>query len=274
MTVTTMLWPSNGTGDGTLTGYTDVQTQRFFRQLFMSDPTVQGVIAAADNELVPSASGTSEITVGTGAAFIYGIHLYADAATVLTLPSVAADTGGIVYAAIDWVTQTGEINVIQNTSGNTAIPSLTQTALTEWQIPICSYVVNSSGTIYTNAAKTTTGVTDLRRFVGMSDLRIEYRQGGSATVWATDGSTNYRVNGSDVKVYVGSQTTGGGGNVTITFPVAFTYLPIVLATAIGSAGSIINLDTSISTSQCTINTIDADGVAVGSVQFNWMAIGV
>lgn len=274
MTVTTMLWATNGTGDGTSGGYTDVQTQRFFRQLLMSDPTAQGVIAATDNELVPSASDTSEITIGTGAALIYGLHLYSDAATVLTLPTVAADTGGIVWAGIDWTTQTGEINVTQNTAGNPAIPSLVQTNLTEWQIPICSYVVDSAGAVWTTAAKSAVGVTDLRRYVGLAGLRMEWRQGGSATVWATDGSTNYRVNGSDVKIFAGSQTTGGGGNVTITFPQTFTYLPVVMLTPIGSAGNVLNLDTSISTSQCTINSIDIDGSPVGSVQFNWLAIGV
>lgn len=176
MTVSSMLWATNGIGDGTATGYTDVQTQRFFRQLLIDDPTLQGVIGGTDNELAPSASDTSEITVGTGAALVYGLHVYSDAATVLTLPSVAADTGGIVYVEIDWVTQLAQINVNQNTSGNTAIPSLTQTALTKWQIPICSYVVDSSGDIWTDASKATAGVLDIRSFVitplaGMVKLR-------------------------------------------------------------------------------------------------------
>lgn len=272
MTVTTMLWATNGTGDGTGTGYTDVQTQRLFRQLLMSDPTVQGVIAAADNELVPSASGTSEITVGTGAAFIYGLHLYADAATVLTLPSVAADTGGIVYAAIDWVTQTGEINVNQNTSGNTAIPSLTQTALTEWQIPICSYVVNSSGTIYTNAAKTTAGVTDLRRYVGLAGLRMEYRQGGSATVWGSDGTTTYRVNGSDVLIQAGSGITNGSGTLTITYPVAYSQVPLIFLSVEGS-GTMVGATSRGASSTAVATTLD-DGSAAASAVVNWLTMGV
>lgn len=271
MTVTTILWATNGTGDGTSGGYTDVQTQRFFRQLLMSDPTVQGVIAAAENELAPSVTDTSEITVATGAALIYGLHLHSDAATVLTLPTVAGDTGGVVWAGIDWTTQTGEVNVTQNTAGNPAIPALVQTNLTEWQIPICSYVVDSAGAVWTTAAKTTAGVTDLRRFVGLAGLRMEYRQGGSATAWATAGATDYRVNGSDVKYYQGAQQTNLSGVRTITFPVAFTYTPIVRAWS----GALPTGVGSVSTTGFEVTTYDTDFTTpIASVNFSWEAIGV
>lgn len=272
MTVTTMLWATNGTGDGTSGGYTDVQSQRFFRQLLMSDPTVQGVIAAAENELAPSATAASQITVATGAALIYGLHLNSDAATVLTLPTVAGDTGGIVWAGIDWATQTGEVNVTQNTAGNPAIPALVQTNLTEWQIPICSYVVDSSGAVWTTAAKTTAGVTDLRRYVGLAGLRMEYRQGGSATVWATEGATDYRVNGSDVKFYQGVRQTNISGVRTITFPVAFTYAPIVRAWALGGLPVAVG---SVTTSSFEVTTYDTDFTTpLASVTVSWEAIGV
>jgi len=272
MTVSTMLWATSGIGDGSASGYTDVQTQRLFRQLFQNDPTVHGVIAGADNELAPSASGTAEITVATGSALIYGIHLYSNAATVLTLTTPAADTGGIVYAGITWATQVGAISVTQNTSGNTAIPSLTQTALTAWQIPICSYVIDSAGAVWTSAAKTTAGVTDLRRFIGMADLRIEYRQGGHATAWATEGATDYRVNGSDVKFYNGVRQTGIAGTRTITFPVAFTYTPIVRAWSLGGLPTAVG---SVTTTNFEVTTYDVDFTTpLASATVSWQAIGI
>ncbi len=271
MTVTTMLWATNGTGDGTSGGYTDVQTQRFFRQLLMSDPTVQGIIAAAENELAPSVTDTSEITVATGAALIYGLHLNSDAATVLTLPTVAGDTGGIVWAGIDWTTQTGEVNVTQNTAGNPAIPALVQTNLTEWQIPICSYVVDSAGAVWTTAAKTTAGVTDLRRFVGLAGLRMEYRQGGSATVWNTAGTTN-RVVTPTPHVLAGAVLTNGSGVGAVTFPSAFATAPLILASPTTANHYFIQ---NVTAADFEVETWNADGtLAAAGIVVNWWAIGI
>lgn len=272
MTVSTMLWATSGIGDGSASGYPDAQTQRLFRQLFQNDPTVHGVIAGADNELAPSVTGTAEIAVATGSALIYGVHLYSNAITTLTLTTPAADTGGIVYAGITWSTQVGAISNTQAASGTTTIPTLTQTALTAWQIPICSYVIDSAGAVWTNAAKTTAGVTDLRRFIGMADLRIEYRQGGSATVWSTEGATDYRVNGSDVKFYRGVRQTGVGGTRTITFPVAFTYAPSVHAWGQGGLPVAVG---SVTTSSFEVTTYDVDFTTpLGSTTVHWEAIGI
>lgn len=269
MTVSTMLWATSGVGDGSALGYTDVQTQRMFRQLFQNDPTVQGVIAGADKELTPSVPGTGQIAVATGSAMIYGLHLYSNATTTLTLTTPWGDTGGIVWAGIDWVSQTGEINVTQNTSGNAAIPALVQTALTEWQIPICSYVIDSAGGVWTNAAKTTAGVTDLRRFIGMADLRIDYRQGGDDTNWNVSGSDNYQPSTS--MMVTGSATTSIGGTVTVAFPTAFGGVPIILATS--RPVSLVAL-TNLTVNDFDIETYEVDGTTpVGGITVFWQAIG-
>lgn len=166
-TVTTMLWATNGTGDGVATGYTDVQTQRLFRSLLSSLPAGQGVIRGDGNELAVSNPSGSTIRVDTGAALVYGLFFYHDGSvTDLTPTTPAADTAGLVYAEIDWATQTGSININQATSGDTTVPSLTQTALTTWQIPLASYIIDSSGNIWTDTNKNIAGLTDLRQFIG------------------------------------------------------------------------------------------------------------
>lgn len=59
------------------------------------------------------------------------------------------------------------------------------------------------------------------KFVG---IRMR-RQGGSATVWDTSGTTNYdAVNAS---MQAGSIEVASGVSVTVTFPTAFVYDPVV-----------------------------------------------
>ena len=49
-------WTTDGTGDGTNTGYTQAETAQFHRYLFTQDPTTECVVPGALNELVPAGS--------------------------------------------------------------------------------------------------------------------------------------------------------------------------------------------------------------------------
>lgn len=53
-----------------------------------------------------------------------------------------------------------------------------------------------------------------------------YRQGGSATDWSINGTTNYGA--TLTRQQVGAVACGNGGSVVVTFPVAFQYAPIVV----------------------------------------------
>ena len=177
MTISTMFWTSNGTGDGPLAGHGTEISRRMFRHLHISDPTVQGVINTNENnQLAMSHSTASEIDVATGSAFVYGAHVNSDAVETLTLAGVAADTAGIVVVGIDWTggitgtAQTGFIRAVQQTSGNTTFPSPTQTDLTSWEIEIGRYIVDSSGNVWTGTGKGTAGVLDTRRWIGKKNI--------------------------------------------------------------------------------------------------------
>ena len=54
------------------------------------------------------------------------------------------------------------------------------------------------------------------------------RQGGSATIWEAVGTTTYDTSAVNAKIQCGTRAVGAT-QVDVTFPVAFTYAPIVLA---------------------------------------------
>jgi hypothetical protein len=103
---------------------------------------------------------------------------------------------------------------------------------------------------------------------------IYRRQGGSSTVWATGGTTTYTPTAP--KIQAGSAVGSYGGSATvevnITFPVAFSYAPIVLA--FGSPDAAIPLR-----DQCYAVTASGFTYKVvytatsGNYGFYWMAIG-
>lgn len=263
MAITTMLWATDGTGDGTANGYTDAQVQRLFRGLHLNDPEIQGVLAGQDNELAVTTPGANQISVATGQALIYGLHLYNDAPVALAPSSPAATTGGIVYAAVDWSTKTGAINFRQNTSGNTDIPALTQNAGTAWEIPLASYQITSGGAIT---------LTDLRRFTGGA-LAIN-RQGGSATDWSWVGSDNYLA--QPAKMQAGAGNCNSSGIATIAYPEAFSSAPLVFVmpdSAVEGGPILIARAHSITSSQFEVQVVNGSLSNPGAVSFAWLAIG-
>lgn len=282
MTVTTILWATNGVGDAPLApaGYTDRETQALFEQITMVDNTVQGVVRLAGNELEATSPGVYTIDVDTGYAIIRGVHLTNDAVESLSLPAVAADTAGLVYAEIDYAAQVGAISFTQQVSGNTTVPSLVQTGPTAgvWQIPIGSYVVDAGGDVWTDTTKTVAGVKDLRWFVG-NHMDIEFRQGNSSTDWSNPGVANYRPAKFFVQVGAIEVTlsTANKGTATITFPRSFKTGtgPLVLLTANenGLDGIVANVVT-LSWDTVEVAVYDPGGNGPGlDLDVYWMAIG-
>jgi hypothetical protein len=167
-----MPWTSSGDGDGPVAGHGVELARRFFRHMWLSDPTVQCVVVGALNELAASHDTASEIDVATGAALVYGTFLWNDAAVTLTLAGVGADTAGIVVAGMDWTggvtgtAQTGYIRAVQAAGGSTTFPTPDQSDLTNWEVEIARYIVDSSGDVFTDVGKGTPGPRDTRIFVG------------------------------------------------------------------------------------------------------------
>lgn len=108
---------------------------------------------------------------------------------------------------------------------------------------------------------------------------ITGRQGGSATDWNTQGTTNYAT--TLPKIYVGTTrltvTSGSTSAVAVTFPSAYTNKPIALATgmliASGSTGGPISVHTQPSASGLSLYVTIVPGTPTFTVDVAWMAIG-
>ncbi|MCA9972458.1 MAG: hypothetical protein KC425_19690 [Anaerolineales bacterium] len=257
-------WYTDGftgaTGDGAAP-----YTQEEFRA-YNAARLGEGVIAGAGNGLAVSGSA-SPLSVATGRAQVAGFHYWNDSAKSLAVTTpVVGTTGGRVILRANWTAATVRLFVLLNTDGNAGIPALTQNAGVTYEISLASFTITTGGVIT---------LTDTRTFV---PDRLS-RQGNSATSWTTPGTTNYETAIQRRQAgTVNCSVSSGSGNVSVTFPAAFTYNPLVLITLVGSAGArLFAYLTAVSTTGFTayINADDGASTWDGSdYQINWLAIGV
>lgn len=127
--------------------------------------------------------------------------------------------------------------------------------------------------------KRITVVNFLANVLAVAQSYIYRRQGGSSTIWNTAGSTNYTPTAGTSKIQVGANeittNSGGQGSVTVTFPVAFTYSPLVLVTMqkIGLTDNN-NYSVWVKTISNSAVAIQIFGIgAIETYQVNWIAIG-
>jgi len=111
----------------------------------------------------------------------------------------------------------------------------------------------------------------------VTDANLQYgkvsnRQGGSATDWDVNGTSNYVP--SAVKIQVGTIMVGSGTNSTaVTFPVAFSAYPAIFLTSqYGTGASKLFTTTGTGNSGFTIQTFDGSNVTA-NVSVRWLAIG-
>lgn len=150
MAQVSLLWGTNGTGDGN--PYTDTQLFTLFRLLFAHSANLGGVMADTQNEL--AVSGTSSpVAVATGGAIVYGIPYYNTASENVTIPTPAALTriDRIVLRA-DWAAKTVRITRIAGSEGGSA-PSMTQSAGATWDIPLATVSITTGGVITVTDAR-------------------------------------------------------------------------------------------------------------------------
>lgn len=163
-----MLWETGTTGDGSAAGYTQDQSTGLFHHTLVNNLTDEGILKNCLNALAATANNdpaSPTVTIDTGAAWIYGFHYWLDAANdlALTLPVVALTGFRIVLRASYAPTRTVRLAVVMNTDGVSAIPAVTQTAGTTWEISLYTGVVDTGGDIWKDAAKTYgAGVMDTR----------------------------------------------------------------------------------------------------------------
>lgn len=295
-------WTANGTGDGTSGGYTALEWGEIWRRLFSNGREANGGVAKGHgNELAVSGTA-SPVAVATGAAQVYGKHYYNDASLNLTVTTpVVGTTGGHIILRLDWAAQTVRAVAVRNTDGVNSTPALTQSTSTQWEIRLATFTITTGGVItltdareflrtsiqivQANLANLCVGTAQVidaaittakhaldsvdDTIVGNRVPALTRRQGGDASNWSTNGTTTYTP--TAVRKQVGVVATGGGGTVTVTFPVAFSQPPVVVATAQAGSAVILNIDTVTATTVTFATRNTAGSGVIATVM--WEATG-
>lgn len=148
MAESSRFWTTNATGDGPVGGYTQQQFYDFMRKVFITDQEqTRGVVLGEQGAL--ACTGTaSPIAVAAGSAIVYGFF-YENTASVnltVTTPTVGT-TGGRVILRAGWTAQTVRLVAVRNTDGQIAIPALTQSAGSTWEISLATFTITTGGVI-------------------------------------------------------------------------------------------------------------------------------
>lgn len=141
-----------------------------------------GVIDNYLNELVPATSA-GNVTIGTGAALVFGRALINDALVSFTPAAPAVSTrNDRIVARADWTTQTARITKVTGAEGG-GVPSLVQTEDTTWDVPLCHYAITTGGVIT---------LVDDREFTDNTvTFPITVPEGGTGLVTALDNGIVY-----------------------------------------------------------------------------------
>lgn len=130
-------------------------------------------------------------------------------------------------------------------------------------------IYSKAGGIYARSSNSVVGPFGA---AAASGLLVTKRQGGSATVWATAGTTTYTP--TTQAIQVGSVAAiANGGNAAVTFPTAFTYAPIVLVTGHDATVNGNSCTTNVVSVSTTGFTVYVTNPAGGTFAVYWMAIG-
>ena len=105
-------------------------------------------------------------------------------------------------------------------------------------------------------------------------LPILSRQGGNATNWQTNGTTNYDTRGLGAFMQVGSLLVNAGA-VNVTFPIPFSQVPIIVASVSSAVSAntfaIVNNQTG---TGFTVRCVNDGGGLATTEAANWIAIGI
>jgi hypothetical protein len=269
MTEKSYYWDGTVTGDATYSPYSEDEHSDNWRKLFQIDRTIQSVLAGYESELEVTNPSGQTIRVAKGAALVDGKFYETDA----TVDFAGATPGGgndnyyRVVLRKSWAAQTVRLALLSNLAG-ADYPAVTQTDGTTWEVSVARVLINDAGTV---------AIIDDRVYSKSPLARpIDRRQGGSTTDWSSEGSTDYTPSLATVQVGTRVSSTGAtDGEISVTFPTAFSDKPVILTQCYDGAG--------LYSYTCVIKSLTASGfvgvVVLGDdtkangVDVYWMAIG-
>jgi len=154
MTESSILWTTDGVGDGANAGYTMAQVTEWMRMLMcgLTGGDLSGVAPDYLNEL--AVTGTvSPAAVNTGGALVYGFPYFNSASVNVAVPTPSSATRvDLIVLEADWTAQTVRIARVEGVEGAGA-PSLTQSAGTTWQMVLAQASITTGGTITVTDAR-------------------------------------------------------------------------------------------------------------------------
>lgn len=251
------------------------------------------------NEL-ETTGASSPVATNTGAAYVHGFPCWNTTSKDTAIPTPSGNTriDRLVLRA-GWSAQTIRITRIAGTEGSGTPPAIVQTDGTTWDIPLYRANITTGGVItltdereflhpnigintdmlddaaVTLAKMAANSVDDTK--AGNRVPQFYRRQGGSATIWSTQGVTTYtptavRMQGGVLEFDFLSDSVL---SQPITFPVAFSYAPLVLATVEVSSGYRVFLIVhSLTTTGCYFELYTDNGSDVtATFDVHWLAIG-
>lgn len=165
MTQKSILWETQtATGDGS-----DSYAESEANELLTGheyDPLApyQGVLADDSGRL--EVSGVqAPLTVQDGRAYVHYFRYRNFGNLTIPVETPSADTGYRVVLQANWVTNKVRATLTTSGDGNVSIPDINQSVGSIWEIPLASFVMDSDGVIWTDATKSTVGVSDDRQFL-------------------------------------------------------------------------------------------------------------
>lgn len=258
-------WTTTGTAVGDQqASYTQAQWSTAAK-IMSACSGFEGVAPAYLNSLAGTVTAANTVAINTGGAMVDGKWFINNASQDVNIPS-ASGAGNTridrIVLRADWANFNVSVYRIAGTNASSpTAPAVTQTSGTTYDIKLYQALVTTAGVVT---------LTDERQYAGRGFL---CRQGGSATIWDTGGTTAYYP--SEVLIQAGRTIVSSGGTTTVTFPRAFAYTPIIFIVPEVTNSDIYGttVDWPVDES-ATLFKIDASGESEGtSYYFSWLAIG-
>ena len=296
-------WTTNAAGTGDqVAAYTQAQLAQA-HSVLAACAGFEGVAPGLLNELACTDGGANTVDVATGGAVVDGKPYSNTAVVNVNVPSAVGGGNTRIDRIVlrcSWAGYSVRITRIAGTdAGSPTAPAITQTSGTTYDIQLCRVLVDTAGAVTVTdervyAAVGTTGiqsdavttakiindaVDDTK--VGNRVPQFYRRQGGSATIWSTQGTTNYTPGAVRMQagvVLTSALAAGAVAIVSVTFPTAFSYGPIVIP---GTRGYLIDnpernksyaVLRSASTTQA-IFWVYNEGTHTQDIDVYWLAIG-
>lgn len=238
----------------------------------------QGEIVALANKVGTGAStptaGTLLRGTNTGVSNWAQADLKHDVTGILpqanggTGTTSATGSGAAVYQSAPSLTTP----VISGGGSWSGSPALSTPAIADFSNSTHSHSNNAGGGTLNgaNAIQAAT-LKAAEMFMGM----VYRRQGGTTgnADWSTAGSNNTDTSAKDVFFQVGSANSSNAGSATVTYPVAYSFVPLVFMISVASGGFSMAQIESNSTTNFTFSSFAAAGTRNNNILTYWISIG-